>query len=114
MLGAAAERMERGPGGEIALTPAPAPRAQHHRAGGDDAAAGVPFREEARAEDDAEQDADYARGGDVADRRDEKCGQDQDVGERAEDGDDERPARIRGTLIHEPQAFSAVRCATDP
>ena len=56
-----------------------------HRAGGDQAPRGVSLGEQARAHDGPDQDGDLTRGGHVAHRGEDEGGEDQDVGERAED-----------------------------
>src|SRR5918994_528267 len=72
--------------------------ADYHRAGGDQAPRGVSLGEQSRSHGGPDQDGDLPRGGHVADRGEDECHKDQDVGERAEDG---HPDYLR--LVGAPQ-----------
>src|SRR5215207_10633654 len=72
--------------------------ADYHRAGGDQAPRGVSLGEQSRSQGGPDQDGDLPRGGHVADRGEDECHKDQDVGERAEDG---HPDYLR--LVGAPQ-----------
>src|SRR5215213_10551922 len=60
--------------------------ADYHRARGDQAPRGVSFREQPRSHGGPDEDGDLPRAGHVADRGEDEGREDQDVGERAEDG----------------------------
>src|SRR5215213_5516751 len=60
--------------------------ADYHRAGGDQAPRGVPLGEQACPHGGPDEDGDLPRGANVADRGEDQCHEDQDVGEWAEDG----------------------------
>src|SRR5215210_3864013 len=60
--------------------------ADYHRTGGDQAPRGVSLGEQSRSHGGPDEDGDLPRGGHVADRGEDEGREDQDVGERAEDG----------------------------
>src|SRR5215204_3274414 len=77
-----------------------------HRAGGDQAPRGVPLGEQSRTHGGSDKDGDLPRGGHVADRGEGESHEDQDVGERAEDG---YPDYLR--LVGTPQGTSLLSAA---
>src|SRR5918994_4586277 len=60
--------------------------ADYHRAGGDQAPRGVSLGEQSRTHGSPDEDRDLPRGGHVADRGEDESREDQDVGERSENG----------------------------